>query len=499
MLGLALGGPETALLRRRSGDWLALCGILPVMATWPSVRELGKRVSCRECGFEQDRGRFCGRCGAAVLDPGRPGASSAPSDLGGGRPPAGVSEASSRASQVGGRTVAVGLALVAVAVSLLVGLGGRSEGEPPAADGQSATTDTDRATTAAEPPAASTEESELAEPSELATAEEPDAPLEGFRGSTDTVLLFDDGSDGALKVDLDTWERHRVELPGQRAGDQPFRLWKLGGWVVVGWGEIWAVGPGQPDTARWLGQATVFLPDAEPDALWLIDYDGGRVGTGTSTWTLVDVSGSAMAEVSSMPGGLVPVRGVPGGLAVDAPNGTLVYDLEQDQLVDNPVRQDARVADVIRDRAVWCDSDPCERLVITDSAGAIVATVGSDETFDPTQVWLSPGGDQLAAGVRVQVGAGVDGRLRVYRTDDGALLADTQLMLGELYGDWTGDGHQFFAWNHFPDHGPPAPANLHRWRGGDDIEQVAVGELGIRDVYGFVTLPSGVIERRSAP
>lgn len=75
--------------------------------------------------------------------------------------------------------------------------------------------------------------------------------------------------------------------------------------------------------------------------------------------------------------------------------------------MDNPVGPQARVADVIRDRAVWCDGDPCE---------------------------------QLAAGVRVQVGDGVDLRLRVYRTEDGALLADTQLMLGELYGDWTADG-----------------------------------------------------------
>lgn len=394
--------------------------------------------------------------------------------------------------------VALGLVLVAVAVSVLVGLSFRSESVPPAADGQSNASDVEEVASAAEPPAAPGEEAEVSEAVESATAEEPEVPLEGFRGSTDTVLLFDDGGDGALMVDLDTWERHRVELPGQRAGDQPFRLWKLGGWVVVGWGQIWAVGPGQPDTARWLGEATVFLPDAEPDALWLIDYDGGRVGSGPSTWTLVDVSGVATAEVASMPAGLVPVRGVPGGLAVDAPNGTLVYDLEQDRLVDNPVGRDARVADVTRDRVVWCDGDPCEQLVITDPDGAEVAAVGGGEEFYPTGVWLSSGGDLLAAVARVQVGAGEDLRLRVYRTEDGALLADTQLMLGGLYGDWTLDGQQFFAWNHFPDHGPPAPANLHRWRGGDDIEQVAVGEVGIRDVYSFVTLPSGVLDEPSA-
>lgn len=200
-----------------------------------------------------------------------------------------------------------------------------------------------------------------------------------------------------------------------------------------------------------------------------------------------------------MPAGLFPVRGVPGGLAVDAPNGTMMYDLEQDRLVDNPVGRDARVADVTRGRVAWCDGDPCEQLVLTDQDGTTVATIGSGETFEPTQVWLSPGGDRLAAGVRVQVGEGVDLRLRIYGTDDGVQLADTQLALGELYGEWTVDSDQFFAWNHFPDQGQSAPANLHRWASRDDIEQVELGEHGIRSVYGFVTFPSTWLEGLFVP
>lgn len=199
-----------------------------------------------------------------------------------------------------------------------------------------------------------------------------------------------------------------------------------------------------------------------------------------------------------MPAGLMPVRGVPGGLAVDTPNGTLVYELERDRLVDNPVGPQARLADVIRDRAVWCDGDPCEQLVI---AGTLrnFATFGSGEEFSPTQVWLSPDGERLAAGVRVQVGDGVDLRLRVYRTEDGALLADTQVMGGGLFGGWTADSRQFFAWNHAPHQGSSAPANLHRWSGGEDIEQIALGEHGIRDVFGFVTFPSTALDVSSTP
>ncbi|MFN2344426.1 MAG: hypothetical protein ABR616_01755 [Dermatophilaceae bacterium] len=337
---------------------------------------------------------------------------------------------------------------------------------------------------------------------------EPEPPLERFRDATGTVLLFDDGDDGALAVDLDTWEQQRVALPGQRPGDQPFRLWRMGSEVVVGWQKIWAVAPDRPESARSLGHATVFLPDTAPDALWLIDYDSVRVGTGsspptvvpggTSTWTLIDPSGNELVTVPS-PAGLFPVRGVPGGLAVDSPNGTLVYDLQQDRLVDNPVGASAHVADATHDRAAWCQGDPCQQLVITGGRGAVVGTVGSDETFDPSRVWLSPGGDRLAAGARVQDGEGVDFRLRVYRTDDGELLADTQLGLGELFGDWTADGAQFFAWNHFPDQGPPAPANLHRWAGRDDIEQVPVREHGIGGVNDFVTFPSAALEGLFAP
>lgn len=80
----------------------------------------------------------------------------------------------------------------------------------------------------------------------------------------------------------------------------------------------------------------------EPDSLWLID-ERERVGDGHLTWRLVDGSGTTIVEVRSMPAGLSPVRGVPGGLAVGTPDGTLVYDLEQDLLVDNPVGQAARV------------------------------------------------------------------------------------------------------------------------------------------------------------
>lgn len=455
-------------------------------------------MTCHECGFEQDGGRYCGRCGSYLVrgapeDPapnfGVPQGETSPL----------ATETSSRlrgrvGERAAGRLLAwsLGVALIVAVGSVTVWVTSQRE-RPPAADDPVETSGAEESGPAAESSAVP----EVAEtPADGASASPPErpAPRDGFGQATGTVLLFDDGDDGALAVDLDTWERTRVALPGQRPGAHPFRLWPMGRWVVVGSEQIWAGVPGQPDSARRLGDATVFLPHSEPGSLWLVDYADGEIGTGDSTWTLTDPSGAALVAVESAPAGLVPVRGVPGGLAVEAPNGSLlVYDLEQERLVDNPIGDTARLGDATRDHVAWCDDDPCEQVLITDREGVVVAALGTGETFDPSQVWLSPDGDRVAAGVRVQVGQGVDLRLHIYGTDDGELLADTQLMLGWVFGDWTVDGHQFFAWNHMPNPAG-APATLHRWAGGSEVEQVALSQHDIRGVYSFIAMPAPWLE-----
>ena len=110
-----------------------------------------------------------------------------------------------------------------------------------------------------------------------------------------------------------------------------------------------------------------------------------------------------------------------------------------------------------------------------------------------------PRESKLAAGVGIQVGEGVDFRLRIYRTEDGEQLADTQLALGGMFGDWTADGRQFFAWNHVAHQGQSAPASLYRWAGRDDIEQVELSEHGIRDVYDFVPFPTTSLDGLFTP
>ena len=450
------------------------CGNLLAATFWEG------EVVCGECGFERGRGRFCGRCGAHVADlagdePSRPGA------VEGAAASTNVDVVSRRGRAV--RRWAPAAALAVVVTGAVIGLSNQTDGGTPAEDAPPAE-DSD-GDTDADPPSADGFDGDGVD------LGEGDAPEEGFADKTGTVLLFDDGHGGALAVDLDTWQRRPVELLGQQPGDQPFRLGRLGERVVVGWGEIWAALPDQSDTAEMLGEATVFLPHVGTESLWLVDYAGRRVGQGTSTWTLIDASGEELAEVPTVPAGLLPVRGVPGGLAVQSDDGLLIYDLEQQRLVANPTGSSARLADVTPQQAAWCEADPCSQLLLTDEDGELLTTIEDEVTFDPDQVWVEPGGDRVAAGVRVEVDDAVDLRLRVYGTEDGERVADTQIALGSLFGDWTTDG-QFFAWNHMPGTAG-GPAILHRWVGGD-IEQVSVGEHGIRDVHDFIAMPSRLVE-----
>lgn len=434
-------------------------------------------MTCEVCGHEQDRGRFCGRCGARVA--GAAGRGTAEQGDGGGHAPG-----ASGSERDGGEpdhprqawwfAFAVGAVVVVLAVARLVAGG----------------TTLDDSRVAIPSPAPRASPSSVApgadhEPREL-------GPV-GFSEATDTVLVFDDGRHGALAVDLDRGVQRSFRLPGQRPGDRPFRLSRLGGWLVVGQERVVAVAPeaGLPD--RPLGEAATFLPAAEPDQLWLID--DASAGGPRPTWTLIDASRQVLAEVDVPAAGLTPVRGVPGGLAVQDPDGVLLrYDLGRGELVDYLADGPAWIADVTRDRVVWCSDDPCRALTVSAASGEPVATLGSGEVFRRERAWISPDGARLAAAVIVDVGLGVDFRLRIYGVATGEVLADRQLPLGDAYGGWTDAGDQFFSWSHHSGGGTGDPAVLSRWAGGETIEQIHVADRGITGVYAFVVLPRAAVE-----
>ena len=57
-----------------------------------------------------------------------------------------------------------------------------------------------------------------------------------FPDTTRTVLALSDGYDGATFVDLDHRIAVRRPIDGERAGDQPYRLTRVGNALVVGLG-----------------------------------------------------------------------------------------------------------------------------------------------------------------------------------------------------------------------------------------------------------------------
>ncbi|MBW3659527.1 MAG: hypothetical protein KY457_12875 [Actinobacteria bacterium] len=403
---------------------------------------------CEACGHEQDRGRFCGRCGARVEAADQP----AP------RPSWTRPE----------RLVPAALALVVLVLAL-----GRLL-DPGPAGGNGATPQGPPDRSAVRTPASSATPTDVA-PTPFAGAVFPDG--------TATVLFIDDGSDGVVGLDLDAGTSQHVELPGQRAGDRPHRLWRLGHQLVVGQeGHVVAL-PGADGGTRTLGTATGFLPAADPQQLWVADAAGG--------WTLVTASGGTVASLDAIPG-YEAVRGLPRGLALRDRTGRLWrYDIAEDVLVEALGEERPRwIGDVVRSQVAWCSADPCRRLSVADAGGAEAVAIGGGEAFSEGQVWLSPAGDQVAAvvGTPGGDGAGVDRRLRVYRTATGEVLADAPVPLGEVFGSWTVDGRQFFGWVHASATAPGAPSVLARWAG-TSIELVDARSVGVDDVRGVVALP----------
>ena len=315
------------------------------------------------------------------------------------------------------------------------------------------------------------------------------APM--FASETGTTLLFDDGSTGLLAIELDTGRRSSVRLTGQGPGDQPFRIWKMGSWLVHGSGAIWASAPGTDQPARELGRATYFVPASAPDQLWFIEYPGGRIGEGVPTWTLVDASGSILHEtVGEL--GWYALRGMHGGLAVRNVSGEVrIYDPEQEAVVQYLGGPEGALADVSNERVVWCYQLPCTRVGIRTSVHEILIEAGPDEYFDPTQMWLADGGAYLAA----VVGTSSVKELRVYQVLDGhsPVLARLPIEDSHTVGDWNEMGEQFFFKQDATEYSDRGL--LGRWSNSrpGTIELIGL-PTGVTGLGTLVTYPSSTVE-----
>lgn len=266
-----------------------------------------------------------------------------------------------------------------------------------------------------------------------------------FSGTTNTVLLFDTGVDGVLAVDLDAHVTARQSLDGQRAGDQPYRLWRNGDQLVVGWERIYTV-PIASAKSRVLGEATIFVPAAEPGMVWLIDYASRRVEQGaTGTYRLVNLDGETRYEGSGVAGH--PARGVLGGLALETENGVAILDVAADGVVRRLGTGSGFVADARERTLAWCAED-CAQFHVTDLEGKDqVFAPESGEVFDARSARISPDGRLVAATIvprDLRDGDSI-GAVVLLDTATGQLTHLTEHLRPQpTYLAWSPDGSQLF-------------------------------------------------------
>lgn len=265
-----------------------------------------------------------------------------------------------------------------------------------------------------------------------------------FGEETGMMLLLDDGIEGLTAVDPDRRLAARTVVEGQRAGDEQYSMVKVGERLVVGWAEPYSVDIETREGIS-LGGATIFVPAAEPNRVWMIDYPGGRIGQGDPlVWQVDVVSAQILTEPKSLRRELHPDRGILVGLALQTEGGISLWGVTGSftHLASNGP---GFTHDVHGHDLVWC-RNRCTQLVVTDTSNL------EEETFDPPSGYdvfltsrVSPDGRRLAALVGRRGGDHVGKAIwlfdRVNR--EGSVLADPESHVDFLA--WDPDGDQLFA------------------------------------------------------
>ena len=260
-----------------------------------------------------------------------------------------------------------------------------------------------------------------------------------FSEPTGTVLLLSDGIDGVTAIDLDSRIGGRTVIPGERAGDQPFRITVTGNHVVVGWGEIYAQPlRGGPSTK--IDDATIYVPAAEAGGVWTITWDGERIGVGSAVVRRVTVDGQITFTSRSLDAATdFPLLGVPGGLAVSTADGVAVWDAATGQIgrfrVSGPATS---VASNGRSLA-WCEVS-CAKVHV----------VPLPRTGPPTaphaalsqEIALSNDGRRLAF-LRPVTGDGSALVIRDLRSGEESTVATGLSRYGSI--TWSSDSTQLFS------------------------------------------------------
>lgn len=272
----------------------------------------------------------------------------------------------------------------------------------------------------------------------VSTTPDAGAPRAGvFSTPTDTVLLFSDGIDGATAIDLDRRLAGRRVIDGERAGDQSFRLTLTGDHLVVGWGEIYAA-PLAGGASRKMGDATMYLPASEPGEVWTLTWEGGRIGAGAATLRRVAVDGTVTFTSHEFdPSVMQPVVGVPGGLAVQTPNGIAVWDANTGSAGPVLGPGPASAASSDGKSLAWCEST-CANMHVVSLARTGPATA---QHVAPRRQQLALSDDGTHLAFLRPAGGPADLVIRDANGQERVVAQDLE-PTGAL--QWSADGRQLF-------------------------------------------------------
>lgn len=266
-----------------------------------------------------------------------------------------------------------------------------------------------------------------------------DGPL--FGEPVGIVLLSDDGYDSVLALDPDARIGTRSVVEGQRPGDQPYRITVVDDHLVVGW-DVVSASHLQTGERTILGEATIYVPAAEPGLVWLIDWAGGHIGQGVLSAWQVNMAGENATEPTEIDIDIEvhAAIGVPGGLALTTDDGIRLWYPDGRA---NELRLGeglAYVIDAAGDLLAYCQGWPCTEIRIVDLVTGRTVTITDLDPIDP-HGRFSPDGSQLA----------------VTTFTDDVILADTATGGIDTVAEavesenaawrlaWAPDGRQLFA------------------------------------------------------
>ncbi len=257
------------------------------------------------------------------------------------------------------------------------------------------------------------------------------------------VLLFDDGIDGVLALDPDGRVGSRRAIEGQVAGDQPYRIARAGDTLVVGWGSIYASDI-HTGVSTLLGSATIYIPAAEADRIWLVDWPGGLIGQGIPTAWQVDTAGNPLTEPTELDVYGYPTIGIPGGLALDTDDGIRLWYPGEGTIDVGLGDASALVTDVNGDQVAYCPNAACTEMHITNLNTRETVKIFPTEAFD---TWAFGGRSARFSPDGTQLALTTERGIVLARTQTGVATTITDdLTSGQsLYVAWSPDGTQLYA------------------------------------------------------